>query len=277
MKRFYLIFETGVHGKTIYPLLEATTIGRDLSNSIPLLDIASSRNHARVRFWQGSWVVEDLGSANGILHNGERVEKATLKAGDSFQVGKTSFSLIEREVAESKDPLQTTLGLLSATLDGVESPGLGDSGQHRRPARLTDVISEIPFFAPLQETEREQLAGAATMHVFDAGEMIIKEGDSTRSIYVLLDGQVRVFTQDQEGHELELADLKTGQFFGEMSFVSGKPRSSSVAALDSTVLIELSYPSMVKVVKENAAVKKVLVEYYKARKQDTQEKQAKMD
>jgi len=276
MKRFYLVFETGVHGKTIYPLLEATTIGRDMSNSIPLLDIASSRNHARVRFWQGSWVVEDIGSANGIIHNGERVEKATLKAGDSFQIGKTSFSLIEREVAESQDHLQTTLGFLSSTLDGVESPGIGGSGK-RQPARLTDVISEIPFFAPLQETEREQLAGAATMHVFDAGEIVIQEGESTRSIYVILDGQVRVFTQDEEGHELELADLKMGQFFGEMSFVSGKPRSSSVAALESSVLIELSYPSMVKVVKENAAVKKVLVEYYKARKQDTQEKRANMD
>ena len=115
------------------------------------------------------------------------------------------------------------------------------------------------------------------MHVFDAGEIVIQEGDSTRSVYVILDGQVRVFTQDEEGHELELADLKMGQFFGEMSFVSGKPRSSSVAALESSVLIELSYPSMVKVVKENAAVKKVLVEYYKARKQDTQEKRAKMD
>ena len=175
MKRFYLIFETGAHGKTIYPLLEATTIGRDTSNSIPLSDAASSRNHARVRFWQGSWVVENLGSANGIIHKGERVEKATLKAGDSFQIGKTSFSLIEREVAESKDPLQTTLGFLSATLDGVESPGIGDSGK-RRPARLTDVISEIPFFAPLQETESEQLAGAATMHVFDAGEMSYTRG-----------------------------------------------------------------------------------------------------
>ena len=276
MKRFYLVFETGVHGKTIYPLLEATTIGRDMNNSIPLLDVASSRNHARVLFWQGSWVVEDLGSANGIIHNGERVERATLKAGDSFQIGKTSFSLIEREVAESQDPLQTTLGLLSATLDGVESPSMHDTGQHR-PARLTDVISEIPFFAPLQESEREQLAGAATMHVFDAGDMIIKEGDSTRSIYVILDGQVRVSTQDQEGDDLELAHLKKGQFFGEMSFVSGKPRSSSVAALVSAVLIELSYPSMAKVVKENADVKKVLVEYYKARKQDTQEKKAKMD
>ena len=275
MKRFYLVFETGSLGKTIYPLLEATTIGRDSSNSIPLPDPASSRNHARVRFWQGAWIVEDLQSANGILYKGEQVERATLKPGDSFQIGKTSFYLVEREIAESKDPLQTTLEFLSATIEGVKSPSIAAESK-RQPARLTDLISAIPFFAPLQDTERERLAEAATMHVFNAGETIIEEGHSARSIYVILDGRVRVFTHGQEGEDLELATLKVGQFFGEMSLVTGKPRSSSVAALDSSVIVELSYASMVDVIKQNPAVKKVLVEYCKARKQDTLEKLAKM-
>jgi CRP-like cAMP-binding protein len=59
-----------------------------------------------------------------------------------------------------------------------------------------------------------------------------------------------------------------------MSLVSGKPRSTSVETLESSVLIELSYASMLKVIKQNEAVKNVLVEYYKARKSDTQEKRA---
>ena len=235
MKRFYLVFETGSLGKTIYPLLEATTIGRDSNNSIPLADPASSRNHARVPYWQGSWIVEDLKSANGIIYKGEQVERVNLEPGDSFQIGKTSFVLVEREIAESKDPLQTTLEFLSATIEGVESLAVEDR-PNRRPARLIDVISEIPFFPPLQDTEREQLAEGATMHVFNSGETIIREGDSTRSIYIVLDGRVRVFTQDQEGNKLELATLVVGQFFGEMSLMSGKPRSSSVAALELSVV-----------------------------------------
>ena len=139
-----------------------------------------------------------------------------------------------------------------------------------------DVISKIPFFVPLQETEREELAEDANMHVFSAGEMIIREGDPGRSVYIILDGRVKVFTRDDGGNELPLATLGVGQFFGEMSLVSGKPRSSSVAALELSVLVELSYASMAKVIDQNLAVKEVLEEYHKVRKQDTLDKLAKM-
>jgi CRP-like cAMP-binding protein len=212
-------------------------------------------------------VVEDLGSTNGIISSGKRVEKISLSPGDTFQIGKTSFAVIEREITESKEALQTTLEFVSPT---------SSVGTDRRSVRLMDVISKIPFFAPLQETEREELAEDATMHVFSTGEMIIREGDPGRSVYVILDGQVKVFTRDNGNNELELATLGVGQFFGEMSFVSGKPRSSSVAALELSVVVELSYDSMAKVIEQNQAVKEVLEEYHKIRKKDTLEKLAEM-
>lgn len=279
MKRYYLVFEVGsaesTTQKTIYPLLEATTIGRDSNNAIRLSDTTASRNHARVRFWQGSWIVEDLKSANGIIIDGERVENASLNPGDSFKIGETTFSLVVREIAESKDPLQTTAEFLSESIRGMEAP-VHAGEKEQRFTKLRDVISQIPFFAPLQDSERGQLAESATMHVFNRGELIIREGESGRSIYIVLDGRVKVFTGDESGNELELAILGVGQFFGEMSLVSGKPRSSSVAALDSSVLMELNSASMIKVIKENEAVKKVLLDYFKARKQDTLEKQDKV-
>ena len=104
--------------------------------------------------------------------------------------------------------------------------------------------------------------------------MIIREGDPGRSIYVILDGQVRVFTRDHHGEELELAVLGASQFFGEMSFLTGKPRSGSVMALDTSVIVELSYTSMRRVVKEHPTVKKVLVEYYQQRLGSTEQKRA---
>jgi len=267
MKRFYLVFETGSLQQTIYPLLETTTIGRDSGNLIALSDPTASRNHAKVYYQEGSWVVEDLGSINGIIFSGKRVDKISLSPGDTFQIGKTFFSMVEREISESKDTLQTTLEFFSPS---------SEVGTDRRSVRLMDVISKIPFFAPLQEEEREELAEDATMHVLNAGEMIIQEGDQGRSVYVILDGRVKVFTKNHDGNELELASLGVGQFFGEMSLVSGKPRSSSVAALELSVVVELSYDSMAKVIKENPAVNGVLEEYHKTRKQDTLDKLAKM-
>ena len=203
MKRLYLVFETGSYQQTIYPLLEPTTIGRGFSNLIPLSDPTASRNHAKVHYQEGSWMVEDLGSTNGIIFGGKRVDKISLSPGDTFKIGKTSFAVVEREIKESKDSLQTTLEFVSPT---------SSVGTDRRSVRLMDVISKIPFFAPLQETEREGLAEDATMHVFSAGEMIIQEGDPGRSVYVILDGRVKVFTRDNGENELELATLGVGSF-----------------------------------------------------------------
>lgn len=92
--------------------------------------------------------------------------------------------------------------------------------------------------------------------------MIIRKGDPGRSIYVVLNGRVKVFLRDNHGSELELDILGESQFFGEISLLTGKPRSAFVAAIDSTMVMELSYTPMRKLVQENPAVKEVLLEYY---------------
>jgi CRP-like cAMP-binding protein len=281
MKQSYLAFEIGSMQKTIYPLLGPTTIGRSADNTITLPDPTTSRNHARVIFADGKWVVEDMGSANGILISGERVKRVVLKSGDTFKIGGVTFRFIEKEISARSDQLFETVQILATTSEGLDFQVSEEKGQEKEvqkgkpwSERLQEAVAAIPFFSPLKTDERKRLADEATLHVFNAGEMIIREGDSGRSIYVILDGQVRVFTRDHHGEELELALLEGSQFFGEMSFLTGKPRSGSVMALDASVIVELSYTSMRRVVKEHPTVKKVLVEYYQQRLGSTEQKRA---
>ena len=77
VKRFYLALKRNKIQKSIYPLEGSVSIGRSPENDITLVDYNVSRTHARVSFQQGSWVVEDLGSANGIILAGERVVSKT--------------------------------------------------------------------------------------------------------------------------------------------------------------------------------------------------------
>jgi len=280
MKQCYLAFEIGSMQKTIYPLLGPTTIGRSADNTITLPDPTTSRNHAKVMFAEGAWVVQDLGSANGIIFSGQRVDRVVLKSGDVFKIGGISFRFIEKELSGKSDQLFETVQILAAASDDadfdVSVQKKENDAEQSKPwsERLQDAVAAIPFFSPLDADDRKELADAATLHVFNAGEMILREGDPGRSIYVVLDGRVRVFTRDHHGEELELAVLGVGHFFGEMSFLTGKPRSGSVAALDTSVVVELSYTSMRKVVKAHPAVKKVLVEYYQDRLGSTSQKRA---
>jgi len=281
MKQSYLAFEIGSMQKTIYPLLGTTTIGRSADNTITLPDPTTSRNHARVVFTDGKWVVEDLGSANGILIGGQRVTRVVLKSGDTFKIGGITFRFIEKELSAGSDQLFETVQILASASEDLDFEVSKDKeveteAQKSKPwsERLQEAVAAIPFFSPLNADERKKLADEATLHVFNAGEMIIREGDPGRSIYVILDGKVKVFTRDHHGEELELAVLAASQFFGEMSFLTGKPRSGSVMALDTSVIVELSYTSMRRVVKEHPTVKKVLVEYYQQRLGSTEQKRA---
>ena len=281
MKQSYLAFEIGSMQKTIYPLLGPTTIGRSADNTITLPDPTTSRNHARVIFTDGKWVVEDLGSANGILISGQRVKRVVLKSGDTFKIGGITFRFIEKDLSALSDQLFETVQILATASEDLdfevsEDKGVEKEVQKSKPwsERLQEAVAAIPFFSPLKADERKKLADEATLHVFNAGEMIIREGDPGRSIYVILDGQARVFTRDHRGEELELAVLEVSQFFGEMSFLTGKPRSGSVMAVGTSVIVELGYTSMRRVVKEHPTVKKVLVEYYQQRLGNTQQKKA---
>jgi len=78
---------------------ESITIGRNPEAHILLDDIASSSNHAELRFHEGHWWLLDLGSANGTELNSAPVESAALQPGDVVTVGLTSF-IFQNEIAD---------------------------------------------------------------------------------------------------------------------------------------------------------------------------------
>ena len=263
MKKFYVAFQIGSMRKSVYPLLGPTTIGRGADNTITIPDPTISRNHAKLSFQKGYWEIEDMQSANGIMVNGSRVERMTLKSGDTFHLGDIRFSFIEREIAESENKFEDTVQILSS----VEGLGILEEKEEPESSleRIREVVAAIPFVHPLNEMERSELADTVELHGFSAEEIIIREGDRGRSIYVILSGRVRVFTTDSEGNEEELAILVEGQFFGEMSLLTGKSRSAYVSALDTSMLMELSFTSMRKLIRGNLKVKEVLLDYYRDR------------
>jgi hypothetical protein len=77
---------------TAYPLLPLTSIGRGLTNTIPLNDTTASGEHALFTLRGGQWWLEDRGSSNGTLLNGYRLEEPTvISAGDVVGVGRVEL------------------------------------------------------------------------------------------------------------------------------------------------------------------------------------------
>lgn len=70
--------------------------------------------------------------------------------------------------------------------------------------------------------------------------MIVAEGDIGASLFVLLDGAVRIFSQDENGHELNFGILEAGTIFGEMA-LEGGTRTATVEALSDCRCVEIPY------------------------------------
>jgi pSer/pThr/pTyr-binding forkhead associated (FHA) protein len=64
-------------------------IGRSATNALALNDQQASRQHARLDFVNGSWVITDLNSSNGVYLNGLRITRHPIYVGDTIQIGNT--------------------------------------------------------------------------------------------------------------------------------------------------------------------------------------------
>jgi len=70
------------------------------------------------------------------------------------------------------------------------------------------------------------------------GEIIFSEGEPGREMYVVREGKVRIFGSDQ-GRETTLCVLKKADFFGEMSLLTGRPRSATAQAVGQVELLTI--------------------------------------
>ena len=87
---------TGQDGQAVEREIDdEVTIGRGAGCDILIDDATISRSHARIRVVDGGLAIEDLGSRNGTLVNGERVASADLRPGDTFTLGRQSLEVID--------------------------------------------------------------------------------------------------------------------------------------------------------------------------------------
>lgn len=113
-------------------------------------------------------------------------------------------------------------------------------------ANLTNLSEEaqslarVPLFKRLEAPELEKLAEEIDQVNFKDGEVIFNEHDRGDSLYVVESGSVRIWVIDEDVNEVTLAELKPGEFFGEMAVLDRGERSSSATAIGNTHLHRLS-------------------------------------
>ena len=127
------------------------------------------------------------------------------------------------------------------------------------------------FFAEFPPPALEQLLSKTTVRSFAPAEVIVREGDPGTSLFLIEEGDVEVQTTDPSGRKLFLARLGAGEFFGEVSVLTGKPRTATIVATNAVTVIEIYRGDLDEIADRYPEVRTVLQRFYERRAQATVE------
>lgn len=125
------------------------------------------------------------------------------------------------------------------------------------------------FFQCLDETETDRLLASAKLLRFGRGEKLIQQGAEGRSMYVLVSGAAGVQV-DHGGGASHVATLKAGDYFGEMSLLTGEKRNATVIAKEDSEVLEIDKPLFAEVLQSNETLLRKLSEMLAQRRLETE-------
>lgn len=126
----------------------------------------------------------------------------------------------------------------------------------------------IPFLTSLPEDEIKQIIERLKSQSFLPGQKVVEEGDFGDSVFVIISGEAKVVAHIL-GTEIELATLSVGDVFGEMAFLTGRPRTASVIATDELRVMEFNRLILEEILEKYPEILKKLEDFYQSHLEDT--------
>lgn len=115
-----------------------------------------------------------------------------------------------------------------------------------RATRETGAWKDLPVLRQLTSSVRDRLLEKARVVRYQRGEAICRQGDSSRSLYIVLQGSLLIARRQDGRRRKIVAEISEGSVFGETAFFFGTPRTADVVAAEPTELLEIAYSSKMK-------------------------------
>src|SRR5438094_1365046 len=136
-------------------------------------------------------------------------------------------------------------------------------------AEAFSILRGEQLFDCLSENQLNQMVNQARLKLFGRGEPVIEEGAAGDSMFVMLRGAANVFVS-KNGSKIQVATLAAGDCFGEMSLLTGEPRSATVRADADCYVMEIGKPVMAEVLSGAPGCMEQLSQLLAQRKMETE-------
>jgi cAMP-dependent protein kinase regulator len=204
---------------------------------------------------------------DGFYARAIAVYKKVLRLDPEHEEVHAELARLIAEDRESQRPLEERL---RRSQEAAARAAAGEDEAAEEDSRSKELRASA-LFGSFSTGALEEILSSTLLRSFEEGDIIVTEGEQGSSLFLLVTGEVKVFTRGERGEHLPLAELGPGDFFGEVSLLSGKPRTATITAKSEVSAIELAKEEVDRIATEFPEVPQILDEFYNRRAQDTVE------
>ena len=102
------------------------------------------------------------------------------------------------------------------------------------------TLQNTSLFQGLSDEDIQQVAAQVVTRQYPKNTLVVSQGDDTDSLYVIIEGKVDVFLQNDKGKEIIINTLSECDTFGELAPLGGIPRQASIITTDNSLLAVIS-------------------------------------
>ncbi len=110
-------------------------------------------------------------------------------------------------------------------------------------------LESVELFRALDDDDRRALAASMDIQTVEKGHRLFSQGDAGDSLFVVQSGCVELYVQDHAGQEIVLNHVESGEAFGELSLLDGRPRTASARVTEAGELLVLDRADLVALVR----------------------------
>lgn len=99
------------------------------------------------------------------------------------------------------------------------------------------MLQDVPLFQDLSDAQLDFLISLSHRFTYPKHSILLNQGEMSNSLFIVLEGRLKVFASGEEGKQTVFAFLGPGKFVGELSLLDDGPRSASVKAVEDTQVL----------------------------------------
>jgi hypothetical protein len=153
--------------------------------------------------------------------------------------------------------------VLENAFPGSGATPFDGGGSSPAPAEASPGSTQIvvsPLFKDFSVEELVAVIGGLNLMTFERGNVILREGEPGNSLFMLTSGTVKAFVK-KDGKQVPVGELEEGAFFGEVSILTGRPRTATIVAKEHCELLELDRTTLDAITQTHPHVRDVLQEF----------------